>query len=130
MDVYPRNDSVTLNFGAVPEARMTLHFMNLAPFPCEIQQGHFNLQCGGVSIEFSLPRRVKLEPSEGKCEYVSQVLSDGQVRTVKANWGSNSTSLSGTLEVFSPVNSFTKHLPSLSGVHVQPQNLRLPTTAA
>ena len=123
VDIYPRNDPVWMNFASVPEVRVTLQVINLSPFPCEVEQGQLNLQCGGVAIKLSLLQRMKLAPAEVACIYLAESLSDGQAKAVRANWESSTTSLAGTIELGSSVNRFTKHVQTLSGIHVQPANL-------
>lgn len=123
VDLYPRNESTWMNFGSAPDVRVTLQVINLSPFSCEVEQGQFNLQCGGVTIKLNLLQRMKLAPAEVACIYLAESLSDGQAKTVRANWKSSATSLSGTVEVSSSVNRFTKHVQTLSGIHVHPANL-------
>lgn len=123
IDIYPRNDSTWMNFGSAPEVRIALQVINLSPFPCEVEQGQLNLQCGGVTIKLNLLQRMKLAPAEVACIYLTESLSDGQAKTMRANWGSSATSLAGTVEVASSVNRFTKHVQALSGIHVHAANL-------
>jgi hypothetical protein len=129
-DMYPRNDSAWISFGSSPEIRVTLQVINLSPFPCELEQGELNLQCEGVTIKLRLLQRVKLAPAEVACVYLHESLSDGQARSIRANWGSSSTSIAGIIEVGSFINRFTKHVQALSGIRVHPANLSLAKTDA
>jgi hypothetical protein len=130
VDIYPRNDPAWISFGSTPEVRVTLQVINLSPFPCELEQGQLNLQCEGVTVKLNLLQRMKLAPAEVASVYLHESLSDGQARSIRANWGSSTTSLAGTIEVASSVNRFTKHVQALSGIHVHPANLSLAKTDA
>ena len=123
VDLSPRHESIWMNFGSAPEIRVALQLINLSPFPCEIEQGRLALQCGGVSIGLNLLKRVKLAPAEVGGIYLVESLSDGQAKTIRMNWGSSSTSLSGSIEVGSSVNRFTKNLQGMSGIHIHSANL-------
>ena len=123
VDLMPRNESVWMNFGSAPEIRLHLQVINLSPFVCDIEQGELTLLCGGVSVKLRLNQRRTIAAAEVAVIYLSEALSDGQAKTIKTNWGTGSTALSGTLEVASSINRFTKHILSLNGVHVHAANL-------
>ena len=123
LDIFPRNDSVWINFGSSPEVRVQIEIINLSPFPCEIEQGQLELMCEGVSVKLRLLQRRRLAPAEVAIVSLHEALSDGQAKTIRTNWGGSSTSMYGTIEVASAINRFTKQVQSLSGIHVHPANL-------
>jgi hypothetical protein len=122
VDIFPRSDSVWINFGSSPEIRVQIQVINLSPFPCEIEQGQLELLCEGVSVKLRLLQRRRLASGEIAVVCLHEALSDGQAKTIRANWGSNTTSMSGTVEVASSINRFTKPVQNLSGIHVSPAN--------
>lgn len=118
LDVYPRGDAVMINLGQVASAQVTLQLINLSPFPIQIEQARFELDCAGVRISLSHLSRKAIESGEVATLCLDEQMPDGAANAIaNAHQERMKVWLSGNVEFNSEIRNFGKRVGALSDIY-------------
>ena len=124
IDLRPRHDPVTLNFGELPYAQIFLQVTNKSPFTIELDRLHLELFYGsGVANLFYLDR-TQLKSGTTTDIYVRGELSDGYAISGSRIKEETRCEIEIRAEFNSRIASFAVHTGRLEGVRPRIVNVR------
>ena len=124
IDLRPRHDPVTLNFGESPYATIYLQITNRSPFTLELDRLHLEL-----NYEMGFANLYYLERTKIKSGSTVDIFVRGELSDAFANTGSRHTengrcTLDIKAEFNSRIASFGKRTGRLEGIRPAVQNIR------
>lgn len=127
VDLKPRHDPATINFGECASYDIWLNLINLSPFEVELDRGAFKFFFGAQGIESSILRKQVIQSGEIALVHISAVISDGQANQGVRAYASDPTMkgwLEGHIEFNCSLHSFSRSITNLDGIQPRVINAR------
>ncbi len=127
VDIRPRHDPVSLDFGELPTTSIYLTVTNNSPFQVELDRVHFELWIGGAIINIYKLERVIVDSRSNVDINLKENLTEGEANTAARHDESSKC----TAQIFAEFNSRFNRFPyvqNLSGItpKINNKNMRMP----
>jgi len=116
IDLRPRHDPVTLNFGEIPYATIYLQITNRSPFTVELDRLHLELVYGSGLANLYYLERTKMKSGSTTDIFVRNELSDAFAISGSRHTENNRCSLEVKAEFNSRIASFGVRTGQLEGI--------------
>lgn len=120
VDIMPRHESATFNFGESASFSLWINIINLSPFEVELDRAEFEISYSGVNLKTQTIKRQIITPGKISTIQISNSITDGQasqmVKNYKLNNGEIDANLGGFIEFNCKIHPFCKNIGHLSGI--------------
>jgi len=124
IDLRPRHDPVTLNFGENPHTTIYLQITNRSPFTVELDRLHLELVYGSGLANLYYLERIKMKSGSTTDIFVRRELSDAFAISGSRNTENNRCHLEVKAEFNSRIVSFGVRTGQLEGIRPEVVNIR------
>ncbi|MHB8729919.1 MAG: hypothetical protein ACYC9K_12930 [Sulfuricaulis sp.] len=124
IDLRPRHDPVTLNFGEIPYVTIYLQVTNRSPFTVELDRLHLELTYGSGLANLYYLERTKIKSGSTTDFFVRNELSDAFAVNGSKHIENNRCTLDVKAEFNSRISSFGVRTGQLEGINPRVVNVR------
>jgi hypothetical protein len=125
VDLMPRLDSAFLNLGPAASFQIIMQVINLSPFPVVLERSVIRLNCGTSPLEATNIERHGFQPGELGTVTFRNTITDGHADQIVQWSPMNYGGVDGVFEFACRLHPFTRHVPSLGGIHFRRMNEHL-----
>jgi hypothetical protein len=124
VDLRPRHEPATINFGEAAYFELWLQVINLSPFDIELDRAEFQLWTGPI-LSAAILKRQKISAGEITSLHVQGQITDGQANQLAQTIEGNSVALAGHIDFNCSLHPFQKNVGHLEGVKPKVVNIHL-----